>query len=167
LIWIAKTRLVCFNTKPEYVAIEDDPLTEYLTEQEQIEMLKNWIKQYSLVILAGFALAAVAITGWRYCKHVRIKLSAMLCCYDEMILKRTQNEPAAVLVQTDKLFTHYAQTAYGQFAALMLGRAAVLNHDIAGASKQLNWVINNGKIASVRQIARLRLARYWLANKNG
>ncbi len=41
-------------------------MTEYLTEQEQVELLKNWIKQYSLVILAGVLIAAIGISGWRY-----------------------------------------------------------------------------------------------------
>ena len=42
-------------------------MTEYLTEQEQIELLKTWIKQYSLVIiLTAWSFAIVAITGWRY-----------------------------------------------------------------------------------------------------
>lgn len=135
-------------------------MTDYITEQEQVEILKNWIKQYSLVILAGVVIAVIAITGWRYWQQRQTKiLSHASAVYDEMITKRAQNDTAATQVQAEKLFSHYSQTTYGQMAAFMLARDAIVKKNYAEAEKQFNWVLKHSSIASVKQIARLRLAR--------
>ena len=76
------------------------PLTEYLTEQEQIELLKAWIKQYSLVILAGVLIAVITISGWRYWQQRQNKiLSHASAVYDEMLTMRAQNDGTVTLIQ--------------------------------------------------------------------
>lgn len=140
--------------------------TEYMTEQEQIELLKNWIKQYSLVILAGVVAATLAIFGWRTWQERQYRiLSHASAVYDEMLTMRAQNNAEATLVQAQKLFDHYPKTVYGQFAALMLARDAAYKKHYAPAETQLNWVIQHSDIPSIRQIARLRLARIQLAQE--
>lgn len=140
-------------------------MTDYLTEQEQIELLKNWIKQYSLVILAGVVLAIIAMTAWRYWDQRQSNiLTHASSVYDEMLTMRAQNEPAEVVVQGKKLFSHYPKTIYGQMAALMLSRSAAVKTDYAAAEKHLEWVMKKSNIDAIRQIARLRLARVKLAD---
>jgi predicted negative regulator of RcsB-dependent stress response len=138
-------------------------LTEYLTEQEQIELLKQWIKQYSLVILAGLVLSLITITGWRYwqARQQRI-LTHASAVYDEMLTARAQNDAVATRTQANKLFSHYSNTAYGQMAAFMLARDAVVQKNYPEAEKQLQWVLDNSSTASFRQIARIRLARVYI-----
>lgn len=146
--------------------MRDAFLTEYLTEQEQIELLKNWIKQYSFVILAGVLIAAITISGWRYWQRRQDKiLYHASAIHDEMLVKRAQGDTAGTLVQAKKLFSHYPQTVYGQVAALMLARNEVVKKDYQQAEKYLQWVINKSNIASFRQMARIRLARVMLAKK--
>jgi predicted negative regulator of RcsB-dependent stress response len=143
---------------------EDCPLTEYLTEQEQIEVLKNWIKQYSLVILAGVVIAVSAISGWRYFQERQANiLRHASSIYDEILTMRAQNDPAGTYVQAQKLFSHYPRTTYGQMAALMLARNAIIRKDYYEAEKYLNWVLDHSNLSSFRQIARLRLARLMVA----
>lgn len=139
-------------------------MTEYMTEQEQIELLKSWIKQYSLVILAGVALAILAITGWRYWQQREFRINSHASMvYDEMLTLRAQNNLQGTEVQADKLFTHYPKTTYSQFAALTLARDAISNGNYAEAEKNLQWVLDHSRIASFKQIARIRLARVYLA----
>ena len=141
-------------------------MTDYLTEQEQIELLKNWIKQYSLVIIAGACIAIIAITGWRYWQQRQNKiLSHASAVYDEMLTMRAQNNSAATITHAKKLYDHYAQTTYGHIAALMLAREAINNKKYMEGKNYLNWVINHSRIASIRQIARLRLARLLIAEQ--
>jgi len=47
----------------------------------------------------------------------------------------------------------------------MLARDAILKKNYPEAEKQFNWVIDNSKINSIRQIARIRLARVFIAEK--
>lgn len=139
-------------------------MTEYLTEQEQIELLKNWIKQYSLVILAGVLIAIMAMSAWRFWDQRQNKmLDHASSVYDEMLTMRAQNEPAEMIIQTKKLYSHYEKTTYGKMAALMLARTAAVKSNNAEAEKQLEWVINNTKVPALSQIARLRLARLLIA----
>lgn len=139
-------------------------MTEYLTEQEQVEILKSWIKQYSMVILGGVIIAVVVMTGWRWWQQRQnttyMHASAV---YDEMLTMRAQNDAERTVVQAQKLFTHYPQTTYGQMAALMLARDAIVKKNYPEAETHLNWVLDHSKINAIRQIARLRLARLLLA----
>ena len=139
-------------------------VTEYLTEQEQIELLKNWIKQYSLVILLGIFLASVMIFGWRTWQERQFKLSTHASLiFDEMLTARVQRNHDALSSATDKLLAHYSRTVYSPFAVLMLARQTVVQKNYPEAQKQLMWVIQHSDVASIRQIARLRLARILLA----
>lgn len=137
-----------------------------MTEQEQIELLKSWVKQYSLVILAGVAAASIAIFGWHTWQERQTRiLSHASAIYDEMLTARAQNNGETTLVQAQKLYDHYPKTVYGQFAALMLARDSAHKKNYPQAETQLNWVLNNSGTSSIRQIARLRLARVQLAEK--
>jgi predicted negative regulator of RcsB-dependent stress response len=139
-------------------------LTEYLTEQEQIELLKNWIKQYSLVILTGVLLAVACISGWRYWQQRQANIAYHASSiYDEMLTKRAQHNTTAIITQAQKLYSHYPNTTYGQMAALTLARAEVMRKNYPEAKKYLSWVIKKSHIRSFRQIARLRLARILIA----
>lgn len=141
-------------------------MTEYLTEQEQIELLKNWIKQYSLVIIAGVLIAVVAITGWRYWQQRQNKiLNHASAIYDEMLTMRAQSDNKATQVQAKKLFSRYSQTTYGQMAAFMLARDAIAQNNYLEAEKNYQWIIDHSKIHSMRQIARIRLARIMIAKQ--
>lgn len=135
-------------------------MTEYLTEQEQIELLKSWIKQYSLVILAGVLIAIIGMSAWRFWEQRQNRtLDHASSVYDEMLTMRAQNEPAEMAIQSKKLFSHYEKTTYGKMAALMLARTSAVKNNYAEAKKQLQWVIDNTKVPALRQIARLRMAR--------
>lgn len=139
-------------------------MTEYLTEQEQVELLKNWIKQYSLVIIAGVLLAVAVISGWRYWQQRQQNiLSHASTIYDEMLSVRAQNDTTATKVQADKIVEHYPNTTYGQMADLMMARTAVIKQDFPEAEKQLHSVMDHSKVHSIRQIARIRLARIQIA----
>ena len=141
-------------------------MTDYLTEQEQIELLKNWIKQYSLVILTGVLLSIIGITAWRYWQQYQSKtLHHASSIYDEMLTKYAQSDPEATRGDAQKLHDRYPKTVYGQIANLMLAKEAIDKKDYPTAEQQFNTVLKQSKIASLRQIARLRLARVLLAQQ--
>lgn len=138
-------------------------MTDYLTEQEQIELLKSWIKQYSRVILLGVLLAMICIFGWRFWQQREIKVTTRASkIYDEMLTARAQNDTLATAAQAKKLEKHYAKTVYGNMASLMLARDAVTKKKYDEASALLSDVMQHGQIPGIKQIARLRLARLYL-----
>ena len=141
-------------------------MTEYLTEQEQIQQLKNWVKQYGLTILSGILLALLITTAWHYWQDYRTKvLTHASGVYDEMLTLRAQGNSADALVQANKILEHYKHTPYAQMASLMIARDAVLKKNYSEATTRLNWVIKKGSDKSMSQIARLRLARLLIEQK--
>ncbi len=141
-------------------------LTEYLTEQEQIQQLKNWVKQYGMTILTGVIVAVIITSGWRYWQSYRNRiLSHASVVYDEMITARAQNNTQDASVQAKKLVSHFPKTPYAQMAALMLAREDVLKKNYSDAEKQLNWVLDHSGEYAIKEIARIRLARVLITEK--
>jgi|GEM_PF-127583 len=139
-------------------------LTEYLTEQEQVEQLKKWLRIYGLPAIVGILVGIVIFYSWNYYHSYRARiLSHGSRVYDEMLTNRAQNNMQTTEVQAEKLLSHYTSTPYGETAALMLAREAIIKKDYPTAMKQLSWTIDHGHNAALRQIARIRLARLYLA----
>lgn len=139
-------------------------MTEYLTEQEQIQQLKNWIKTYGPAIMAGVIVAGLLAFGWNYWQSYRNKILLHASgVYDEMLTTRAQNNNPAAVIQAKKLLSHYPKTPYAEMAALLLARDAILKKNYPEAIKQLDWVRDHSSESSIRQIARLRKARIFLA----
>ncbi len=141
-------------------------MTEYLTEQEQVDQLKKMFRVYGIPALFGILVGILIFYGWNYYQSYRARiLSHASRVYDEMLADRSRNNVQETQVQAQKLFNHYASTPYGDMAALMLARQAVNKKDYAEADKQLTWVMKHGHNASIQQIARLRLARLLIAEQ--
>jgi predicted negative regulator of RcsB-dependent stress response len=141
-------------------------LTDYLTEQEQIQQLKNWIKQYGMTILLGILIAFAITSGWRYWQSYHLKVSQHASAvYDEMIAMRAQNNTTGTITQAKKLLRNYTKTPYADIAAFLLAREAVITKDYAEATQQLNWVVEHSQNPSMRDIARIRAARILIAEK--
>lgn len=141
-------------------------MTDYLTEQEQVQQLKNWVKQYGFTVLFGIIIALLATSGWRYWQNYRNQiLQHASILYDDMVIQRAQTNDKDAIAKANKLLTDYKNTPYADMAALMLGRYAALKKDYIEAAKQFNWVIEHSKNASIREIGRIRLARVMITEK--
>ena len=139
-------------------------MTEYLTEQEQIQQLKSWIKQYGLTVLAGIVIAVVITSGFRYWQNYRNKiLFHASAIYDEMLTARAQNNTQGAITHAKKLLNHYSSTPYSKMAALMIAEDATLNKNYSDALTQLDWTIDHSKDNALREIARTRKARIFIA----
>lgn len=138
-----------------------------LQEQEQIDELKAWWKQYgNLVVLAlvGFAVAVAAFQGWRYYRQSQAVAAATL--YQQLEEAERAGDRKKVLGIATQITGQYGSTAYGAFAALSAARASFEGGDLAQAKSQLAWVIERAREEELRDIARLRLAGVLLDEKN-
>lgn len=138
-----------------------------LQEQEQIEALKAWWKDNRNWILGALLIVAVTMGGWRgwqYYQHQQAIEAATL--YRQFIeqlgsndIKRVNDAAAAV---TDK----FASTAYAARAMLLAAQVNEQGKDVARTKTQLQWVIDNAAEATLKDVARLRLAAVLLDEKN-
>lgn len=137
-----------------------------LEEQEQIDEIKAWWKQYRSLVVLVVAAAAVTVSGiqgWRYHENKQGLEAGEL--YAQLQAAVGGNETRKVqdiaAVITDK----YARTGYAAYAALAAAKAAFDGGDLATAKARLQWVADKGRDDATRDIARLRLAAVLLDEK--
>lgn len=135
------------------------------TEQEEIEKLKAWWKNYGGALLLGVLLGLGLLFGnkyWtRYQEKQRVAASAL---YTQMLQEVQQSKPKAARAEGTKLINDYARTPYAGMAALMMARLSFEANDRAGARQQLKWAIDHATDQAVVQTARLRLGQLLIAD---
>ena len=130
-----------------------------LEEQEQLDQLKHFWKQYGnaitwvlIVVLGGFA----SWNGYQYWqRNQAAQAAAMFDEVDRMV-------KTGDLKKIDRAFADmkdkYGSTAYGQQAALLVARQYVEAGQADPAKAALTWVVDKSGDAGYQAIARLRLA---------
>ncbi len=137
-----------------------------LEEQEQIETLKSWWKQYGNLItwLLIAALGAYAAwSGWNYYQRSQAAQAGQL--YDEITRAVAAKDTARVLRGAADMREKFGRTAYAEMAALTAAKAAFDANDLNGAKAQLQWVVDSGRDEEYRALARIRLAGVLLDEK--
>lgn len=138
-----------------------------LQEQEQLEAFKAWWKDNKNSMLAGVLIVTVVVGGWRGWQYYQGKQSGEAATLYAEFTKQLDSKDAkrindAVAAITGK----FASTAYASRAALLAAQVNEQGKDITLAKTQLQWVIDHATEASLKDVARLRLAALLLDEKN-
>lgn len=137
-----------------------------LTDKEQIELIKKWCREYGVVIGIAIVIGLAVGFGWRYWhRHKVVKAEQASIIYTEMQNAASQKKFTVAQALAARLMTQYRSTPYAGMGALLSARDAVLQSNLKLALDKLQWVIKNSKMASLKQIARVRAARILLATK--
>jgi predicted negative regulator of RcsB-dependent stress response len=136
------------------------------SDKEQIQMLKDWWKQYGNYILSVIIIFFVVSFGWRYWQqHKYQRLERTSVTYVQMLTAFEQQKNDEVKLFAKQLMQNYPRSSYASLAALMLAKIAVQAKDFKLAQEQLEFVIKKSPNATLRQIARIRAARILLSTK--
>lgn len=139
-------------------------MDSYLTEQQQLEQLKLWWKKQGKWVISLIVLLAITSTGWQIWRHHREKMLEHASDHYEWLLDGVvTNNPLVVQAQTRYILRRYPHTPYALMAALMQARQLVYENDLGGAEEKLGWVLEHANNRSLKQVARLRMARVMLA----
>jgi predicted negative regulator of RcsB-dependent stress response len=135
------------------------------TDQEEIEKLKAWWKDYGGALLIGVVLGLVLLFGNKYWQQYkedqRIAASEI---YNQMLQQVQESKPDAARVIGAKLTEEYSRTPYAGLAALLLARLEFEANNAPAAQQQLEWAIAHAVDPTVANTARLRLGRLHIAN---
>ena len=137
-----------------------------LEEQEQLDALKQFWKQYGTLIitLAFLALATFAgVKGWNYYQHGQSEQASVLFGKLEEAVRK--NDVAQTASLGAEIIDKYGSTAYGPMAALLLAKTSHDNGDPAAAATRLLWAIDKARDDETAALARLRLAGIRLDEK--
>lgn len=147
-------------------------MSVHLTEEEQLETLKRWAREYGKLVLTVIVVAIagyIGITEWK--KNQQAKAEQTSVVY-EQLLQAVSVQPGQTLDaekrsnvnQLANQLKSGGASLYAHNAALFLARLAVEDGNLDQAATELKWVLDNKPAAATEQIARLRLARVLIAN---
>lgn len=137
-----------------------------LQEQEQLDTLKAWWKDNGNFVLGALLVVVVAMGGWRGWQYYQNKQSAEAATlYAEFTRQLESNDAKRVNDAAAAVMEKFSGTAYASRAALMAAQVNESGKDIARAKTQLQWVIDHAGEATLKDVARLRLAAILLDEK--
>lgn len=143
-------------------------------DEEQLENLKRFWRDYGTPILVGVVLAIAVFVGWRFWHNSRVEqASKAATVFQDMLVavQRSQLNTEDKAANTDvqrlgkTLKDDYAGTPYALSASLLLARQAADRNDYKEAEKQLRWVLEQKPGEAERILATTRLARVLAAQK--
>jgi len=138
----------------------------YTSEKEQVEVLRKWWKENGKSVISGLLIGAVAVMGYRYWSDYRHQQAVSASIeYQQLLGELGANKKDAVEKRTAYLISKYGDTPYSTAAALVSAGLEISNGDLTAAQTHLRWVIDHSKTASLKHIARLRLARVLMQDK--
>ena len=130
-----------------------------LQEQEQLDALKAFWKQYgnlitwTLVLVLG---AYAGWNGWQYYQRDQARQAAAM--FDELERSAGLGDAERVGRVFDDLQARYGATAFASQGGLLAARVHADKGQAASARSTLAWVADNGSDEGLRALARLRLA---------
>ncbi|WP_280155634.1 tetratricopeptide repeat protein [Piscinibacter sp. XHJ-5] len=137
-----------------------------LEEQEQLDQLKHFWKQYGnlitwvlIAVLGAFA----AWNGWNWWQREQAVKAGALFDEVDKAAQAGEADRAATLFATLK--ERFPRTAFTQQAALLLAKAQFDKGQADNARATLSWVADNAAEDEYKTIARLRLAGVLLDQK--
>lgn len=141
-------------------------MDDYLSEAEQWDRAKQWLKENIPWIIAGVAIAVVGISGWRWWQGRQDQNMAQAArLYDELAAAFDKNDTGNVGRLATQLDREYAGTGYADHAALVTARMNVQDGKQVQAVEDLQKLMTSTKDSELALVARLRLARVQIDQK--
>ena len=138
-----------------------------LEEQEQLENIKHFWKQYGNLITWTLILALAAFAAWNgwnwWQREQAVKASAL---YDEVDKAAQANNADQALRAFDDLKARHPRTVYTGQAGLLAAKVLHEQGKAEAARGALAWVAENASESAYGAIARLRLAGLLLDEKS-
>ena len=138
-----------------------------LQEQEQLDALKAFWKQYgNLITWALIAALAVyaGLNGWKWWQREQAAKAAAL--YDQLDLAAASGDAQRAGQVFGDLKERYPRTVYAEQGALLAARVQFERGQTDAATTSLTWAAENAGQDEYKSVARLRLAGLALQAKD-
>jgi predicted negative regulator of RcsB-dependent stress response len=141
-------------------------LDDYLSEQEQWEAVKRWLRENGAWIVAGIAVGGLAIGGWQWRNAHIDKVNAQASAkYEQLLQALGRNDQSGGVALLGELERDYSSTPYLDQGRLAAARVFVESNQLDKAAKELEAVVQHSKDKQLALVARLRLARVQIAEQ--
>lgn len=141
-------------------------MSVYMTEEEQLEVIKKWWKRYGNIITIVISIVLLIIAGYRYMNwhDDKIKQQASIA-YENMMIAFSNQNIKSVRSYANELINDYKHTVYADVAHMTLAKIYVGKNKLEKARDELQAVVSESKMNPLRQIAKIRIARLLAAEK--
>ena len=131
------------------------------TDEEQIEMLKTFWKEYGRYILIAVIVGLLIGYGWQYWKKRQMTRTLQAShLYYQIITPSDQDRLSqSQLAIAKQVVSHYPQTPYASLASFMFAKQQIGVQKYNQALPYLSWVITHSHVDSFKQLAKIRKAR--------
>jgi predicted negative regulator of RcsB-dependent stress response len=137
---------------------------DLLSDKEQWEAFKGWLKENGAWIVGGVALGALALYGWRWweARQDSISMEASMK-YEQIMAAYERGDRTQAITSIGELEREHADSPYVDQARLAEARMHVQSNQLDKAAASLKTVMESTKDPNLALIARLRLARVQMA----
>jgi predicted negative regulator of RcsB-dependent stress response len=143
------------------IAVDD-----FLTERDQWDALKTWLKENGAWIVAGVLIGVIVLYGWRWWQErTTTRNQTAASRYSDVLDALARKDRARADQLVDTLSKDYADTPYVDQGQLALARADVESGSLDAAARRLAAIAADAEDDELRNVARLRLARVQLMRK--
>lgn len=137
-----------------------------MTEEEQLEIIKKWWQKHSTLITILLSIILLSASGYKYWRWHQEKITAQASnAYEHLMVAFANQDYKGVQSYSNQLITQYSHTVYASAARLTLSKLDMNNEEFDKAKKELDYVANNAPVSALKQIARIRIARLFVAKK--
>jgi predicted negative regulator of RcsB-dependent stress response len=133
---------------------------ENLTDQQQAEVLRNWLKENAAFLIGGVLIGAGGLFGWGQYQQSRETYAEQASVLYEDIMqavRQSRNDEAAGLVAA--LADDHLGSPYLDQSRLALAKLQLDRNEPEAAAEYLQQIVDAASSVDMRYIASLRLAR--------
>ena len=135
-----------------------------LSDEEQVDALKNWWKENGRSVVGGVVIGLGLVFGWQAWTQHQTRVAGQASSQFEQL---QQSLAAGAYESADKqaegIIAEFGGSAYATFATLDATKVKLSQGDTAASMAQIKTVADSAGDESLRQIARLRMARIMLS----
>lgn len=129
-------------------------------QQDELDKLKEWWKNYGNALIVGVLIGIALLFGGKYwSQHKERQRHAASAIYEDVQQAFRDKNLDKARAGGAQLARDHSSTPYAGMAALLLARQYLESGDRAQARQQLEWAVANATHGPSRHAARLRLAR--------
>lgn len=142
-------------------------MSVYMTEDEQLEAIKKWWKRYGNLVTIALSVVFLCVAGYRYYNWHQDKVTQQASnAYESMMVALSNHNVKSVRAYANELINGYNKTVYADVAHMTLAKIYIEKNKLDSAKSELQLVANNSRMPSLKQIAKIRIARILAAEKD-
>ena len=142
-------------------------MSVYMTEDEQLEVIKKWWKRHGNKVTTVLSIVLVCIAGFRYMNwhHAKLTQQASIA-YENMMIASSNENIKSVRAYANELIKDFGDSVYADVAHMTLAKIYISKDKLDQAQSELQVVASKSNMPALKQIAKIRIARILAAGKS-